>query len=134
MFRFVLSFGIAEVCLFFGSQTCTLKLHVDLSSFFSYIVARSRSIYFDFMLYFLFKLKCEDGKLMKCKSRYVFGGHRSVAGIDFIDTMSHMAALKSVRSVLALAAPAEHYLRNYDISQAFTFSVCERGVIWSSHL
>lgn len=78
--------------------------------------------------HFVFKLKCEDGKLMKCKSRYVFGGHRSVAGIDFIDTMSHMAALKSVRSVLALAAPAEHYLRNYDISQAFTFSVCERDV------
>ena len=72
--------------------------------------------------HFVFKIKTEDGKFVKCKSRYVFGGHRSVAGIDFMDIMAHMAALKSVRTVLALAAPAGHYLRNFDISQAFTFS------------
>ena len=78
--------------------------------------------------HFVFKIKTEDGKFVKCKSRYVFGGHRSVAGIDFMDTMAHMAALKSVRTVLALAAPAGHYLRNFDISQAFTFSECARDV------
>ena len=43
-------------------------------------------------------------------------GHRIVAGIDFVDTLAQMAALKSVRTVLALAAPAGHYLRNFDIS------------------
>ena len=51
--------------------------------------------------HFVFKIKTEDGKFVKCKARYVFGGHRSVAGIDFVDTMAHMAALKSVRSILA---------------------------------
>ena len=45
-----------------------------------------------------------------------------------MDTMAYMAALKSVRTVLALAAPAGHYLRNFDISQAFTFSKCARDV------
>ena len=74
----------------------------------------------------MFKIKTEDGKFVKCKARYVFGGHRSVAGIDFVDTLAQMAALKSVRTVLALAAPAGHYLRNFDISQAFTFSKCDR--------
>ena len=39
-----------------------------------------------------------------------------------------MAALKSVRTVLALAAPAGHYLRNFDISQAFIFLECTRDV------
>ena len=48
--------------------------------------------------------------------------------IDFVDTLAQMAALKSVRTVLALAAPAGHYLRNFDISQAFTFSKCDRDV------
>ena len=78
--------------------------------------------------HFVFKIKTEDGKFLKCKARYVFGGHRSVAGIDFVDTLAQMAALKSVRTVLALAAPAGHYLRNFDISQAFTFSKCDRDV------
>ena len=29
---------------------------------------------------------------------------------------------------MALGAPADHYFMNFDISQAFTFSVCEREV------
>ena len=78
--------------------------------------------------HFVFKLKAEDGKFMKAKARYVFGGHRSVAGIDYVETMAHMAALKSIRTVLSLAAPAGHFLRNFDISQAFTFSTCHRDV------
>ena len=78
--------------------------------------------------HFVFKLKAEDGKFMKAKARYVFGGHRSVAGIDYVETMAHMAAPKSIRTVLSLAAPAGHFLRNFDISQAFTFSTCHRDV------
>ena len=65
---------------------------------------------------------------MKCKARYVFGGHRSIAGVDFIDTMAYMASMRSVRTVLALAAPANHYLRNFDISQAFTFAEATRKI------
>ena len=73
-------------------------------------------------------MKCEHGKFTKCKSRDVFEGHRSVAGIDFMGTLAHMAALKSVRTVLALGAPADHHFMDFDISKAFTFSVCEREV------
>ena len=36
--------------------------------------------------------------------------------------------MRSVRTVLALAAPANHYLRNFDISQAFTFAEATRKI------
>ena len=78
--------------------------------------------------HFVFKIKHQNGIFVKCKARYVFGGHRSIAGVDFLDTMAYMASMRSVRTVLALAAPANHYLRNFDISQAFTFAEATRKI------
>ena len=76
----------------------------------------------------MFKSKAHDSKILKCKFRHDFGGHRSVAEIDFVDTLAQMGALKLVCTVLAFAAAADDYLRNFDIVQAFTISKCDRDV------
>ena len=78
--------------------------------------------------HFIFKVKSVDGEFLKAKARFVFGGHRSVYGVDYLDTMANMASLRSVRTVFALGAPAGHYFRNFDLSQAFTFSECDQDV------
>ena len=70
----------------------------------------------------VFKVKTEHGKFLKAKARFVFDGHKSVYEVDYRETTSNMAAMKSVRTVCALAAPRDWKLCAFDISQAFTVS------------
>ena len=72
--------------------------------------------------HFVFKIKTNKGAFTKAKARYVFGGHRTKAGIDYFETAAYMAQMKSVRTILALAAGNSHRCKNFDIRQAFTFS------------
>ena len=72
--------------------------------------------------HFVFKLKSEDGRFTRAKARYVFGGHRTSAGVDFFETAAYMAQMKTVRSVLSLAVGDGHRIKNFDIRQAFCFS------------
>ena len=58
----------------------------------------------------------------KAKARYVFGGHRTSAGVDFFETAAYMAQMKTVRTVLSMAVADGHRLKNFDIRQAFSFS------------
>lgn len=74
-----------------------------------------------------------DGKvrkrlvLDKVKARIVFGGHKSVYGHDFWETSAFVASPKSVRSMLALAAPRDYDVVSWDIGQAFTISEIPPG-------
>ena len=72
--------------------------------------------------HFVFKIKCQKGVFSKAKARYVFGGHRTSAGVDFFETAAYMAQMKTVRTVLSMAVADGHRLKNFDIRQAFTFS------------
>ena len=72
--------------------------------------------------HFVFKIKTENGKFTKAKARYVFGGHKTKAGIDYFETAAFMAQMKSVRTIVSLAAGNQHRCKNFDIRQAFTFS------------
>ena len=72
--------------------------------------------------HFVFKIKCQKGVFSKAKARYVFGGHRTSAGVDFFETAAYMAQMKTVRTVLSMAFADGHRLKNFDIRHAFTFS------------
>ena len=46
--------------------------------------------------HFVFKIKTANGQFTKAKARYVFGGHRTKAGVDYFETAAFMAQMKSV--------------------------------------
>ena len=66
-------------------------------------------------------------KMEKLKARLVYGGHRSVAGVDYHETAAYTASAKSVRTVCALGARRGYKVISFDISQAFTFAKIEDG-------
>ena len=74
-------------------------------------------------------MKLATGRLVveKLKARLVYGGHRSVAGVDYHETAAYTASAKAVRTVLALGARRGYKVVSYDISQAFTFPEIEEG-------
>jgi len=83
--------------------------------------------------HFVLKIKTEEKKdpktgqsslsFVKCKARLVYGGHRSVAGQDYHETAAFVASAKSVRTMLALAAPRDYKVISWDITTAFTVAV-----------
>ena len=48
-------------------------------------------------------------------------------GSDYIETSAFVCSPKTIRSMLALAAPRNYKVTSYDITQAFTFSEMEAG-------
>ena len=51
-----------------------------------------------------FAVKTELGAFVKTKARYVFDGNRSISGVDYTETVTNMAHMKSVRTLCALTA------------------------------
>ena len=82
--------------------------------------------------HFVFKIKTEEkvdpktGEsslvFVKCKSRLVYGGHMSSHGSDYQETSAFVCSPKTVRAMLALAAPRDHKVVSFDIAQAFTWA------------
>jgi hypothetical protein len=82
--------------------------------------------------HFVFKIKTEEGPagelvFVKCKARLVYGGHMSRFGSDYIETSAFVCNPKTVRAMIALAAPRDYKVTSYDITQAFCFSEMEQG-------
>ena len=66
-------------------------------------------------------------KVDKLKARLVYGGHRSVAGVDYHETAAYTASAKSVRTVCALGVRRGYKVVSWDLAQAFTFAEIEDG-------
>ena len=82
--------------------------------------------------HFIFKVKVKEVEgryvLDKLKSRLVYGGHLSRAGVDHWETAAYTASPKSIRTLMALAARSGDRVVSYDVTSAFTFSRVEEGV------
>ena len=67
------------------------------------------------------KTKQVDGKLVldKLEARLVFGGHKSVHGVDHHQVAAFTSSSKTVRLLYALAAASNHDVVAWDISNAF---------------
>src|SRR4051812_31576686 len=68
----------------------------------------------------IFKKKTDmDGNVQIHKARLVAKGFRQVQGIDYNETFSPVAMLKSVRIVLAIAAYFDYEIWQMDVKTAF---------------
>ena len=68
----------------------------------------------------IFKKKTDaDGNVTIYKARLVAKGYRQVQGIDYDETFSPVAKLKSVRIMLAVAAFYDYEIRQMDVKTAF---------------
>jgi len=61
-------------------------------------------------------------RFVKCKARVVYGGHMSRYGEDYDQTAAFVCSPKTIRSMLALAAPRGYKVVSFDVSQAFVHS------------
>ena len=69
---------------------------------------------------FIFKKKTNaDGNVTVYKARLVAKGFRQVKGIDYDETFSPVAMLKSVRIMLAIAAFYDYEIWQMDVKSAF---------------
>ena len=79
--------------------------------------------------HFVLKIKTEEVvdektgqaslRFVKCKARLCYGGHMSRYGEDYDQTAAFVCNPKTIRSMLALAAPREYKVCSWDVSQAF---------------
>ena len=68
----------------------------------------------------VFKKKTDmDGKIVTYKARLVAKGYRQKQGIDYDETFSPVAMLKSIRILLALAAHYDYEIWQMDVKTAF---------------
>ena len=68
----------------------------------------------------IFKKKTDaDGNVTIYKARLVAKGYRQVQGIDYDETFSPVAKLKSVRIMLAIAAYYDYEIWQMDVKTAF---------------
>src|SRR3954463_7495805 len=68
----------------------------------------------------IFKKKTDmDGNVQIHKARLVGKGFRQVQGIDYNETFSSVAMLKSVRIILAIAAYFDYVIWHMDVKTAF---------------
>ena len=82
--------------------------------------------------HFVLKIKTEEVvdektgqaslRFVKCKARLCYGGHMSRYGEDYDQTAAFVCNPKTIRSMLALAAPREYKVCSWDVSQAFVHS------------
>lgn len=77
----------------------------------------------------VFKLKKDkDGKLEVFKARLVAKGYRQVHGVDYDETFSPVAMLKSIRIMLAIAAYYDYEIWQMDVKTAFLNGVLTETV------
>lgn len=70
----------------------------------------------------MYKVKfLSDGIVEKYKARLVAKGYTQQAGVDYIDTFSHVAKLVSVKLTLTLATAKNWSLCHLDINNAFLY-------------
>ncbi|KAK1601881.1 hypothetical protein QYE76_008090, partial [Lolium multiflorum] len=68
----------------------------------------------------IFKRKTDaDGNITVYKARLVAKGFRQIQGVDYDETFSHVAKLKSVRILLAIAAFFDYEIWQMDVKTAF---------------
>ena len=60
-----------------------------------------------------------DGKVETCKARLVAKGYTQKEGIDYEETFSLMAMLKSIRILLSIAASLDLEIRQMDVKTTF---------------
>ena len=68
----------------------------------------------------VFKVKTDmDGKPITYKARLVAKGYRQIHGIDYDETFSPVAMVKSIRILLAIAAYYDYEIWQMDVKTAF---------------
>ena len=68
----------------------------------------------------IFKKKIDaDGNVTVCKARLVAKGFQQIQGVDYDETFSLVAILKSVRIMLAIAAFYDYEIWQMDVKTAF---------------
>ena len=68
----------------------------------------------------VFKKKTDmDGKVHTYKARLVAKGYKQIHGVDYDETFSPVAMLKSVRILLAIAAYHDYEIWQMDVKTAF---------------
>ena len=72
--------------------------------------------------------KDKDGIVYIYKARLVTKGYRQVHGVDYDETFSPVAMLKSIRIILAIAAFHDYEIWQMDVKTAFLNGVLEEIV------
>jgi hypothetical protein len=68
----------------------------------------------------IFKKKTDaDGNVTNCKAQLVVKGLRQIQGVDYDETFSPVAMLKSIRVLLAIAAYFDYEIWQMDVKTAF---------------
>ena len=65
------------------------------------------------------KIRDMDGNVHIHKARLVAKGYRQVQGVDYDETFSPVAMLKSIRIILAIAAYFDYEIWHMDVKIAF---------------
>ena len=60
-----------------------------------------------------------DGKVQTYKARLIAKGYRQRQGVDFDETFSPLAMIKSIRIMLAIAAYHDYEIWQMDVKTAF---------------
>ena len=69
-----------------------------------------------------------DGKVKTYKARLVAKGYTQKEGIDFEETFSPVAMLKSIRILLAIAAALDYEVWQMDVKTAFLNDYLEESI------
>ena len=78
---------------------------------------------------FIYKIKTDmDGKIVVYKARLVAKGFKKVHGIEYDETFSPMAMLKSIRIILAIASYYDYEIWQMDFKIAFLIGYLEEEV------
>ena len=77
----------------------------------------------------IFKKKTDmDGKVVAYKGRLVVKGFRQVEGVDYYETFSPVAMIKSIRIMLAIVAYYDYEIWQMDVKIAFLNGNLEEDV------
>jgi hypothetical protein len=77
----------------------------------------------------VFKIKTDmDGKPEVFKARLVAKGYKQIHGVDYDETFSPVAMLKSIRILLAIAAHYDYEIWQMDVKTAFLNGILEEEV------
>ena len=77
----------------------------------------------------VYKIKRDSsGSIVRFKARWVARGYAQIEGVDYVDTFSPTASLKTLRVLLALVAACNLYTRHIDIKNAYLHGVIEEDI------